>query len=107
ARGHGPSQRRGQSEAQEQATAGGGPDLYEGATRNGAHAPAGFAACLMAARMRVYVPQRQMLPAMAPSMSASVGCGLRASSAAADMIWPDRQSPPLPTCQSSQACGRV
>jgi hypothetical protein len=46
------------------------------------------AALWIAARMRWYVPQRQMLPAMAASMSASVGCGVRASSAAADMSWP-------------------
>jgi hypothetical protein len=37
------------------------------------------------------VPQRQMLPDMASSMSASVGCRLLASSAEADMIWPDWQ----------------
>ena len=37
------------------------------------------------------VPQRQMLPARAESMSASVGLGLAASSAAADMICPDWQ----------------
>jgi hypothetical protein len=36
-------------------------------------------------------PQRQMLPDMASSISASVGCGLPAMSAAADMIWPDWQ----------------
>jgi hypothetical protein len=32
-----------------------------------------------------------MLPDIPSSMSASVGVGLRASSAAADMIWPDWQ----------------
>jgi hypothetical protein len=32
-----------------------------------------------------------MLPAMAESMSASVGFGFDARSAAADMIWPDWQ----------------
>jgi hypothetical protein len=42
----------------------------------------------MAVRMRVYVPQRQMLPLIALSMSASEGRGLRLSSVAADMIWP-------------------
>jgi hypothetical protein len=42
----------------------------------------------IAARMREYVPQRQMLPAIASSMSASVGCGVRASRAAALMICP-------------------
>jgi hypothetical protein len=30
-----------------------------------------------------------MLPDIAASMSASEGCEVRASSAAADMIWPD------------------
>src|SRR2546425_891628 len=44
------------------------------------------AARWMAARMRWYVPQRQMLPDIPSSMSASVGEGLRANSAAADMI---------------------
>ncbi len=46
------------------------------------------AARWMPARMRRYVPQRQRLPAIAPSMSASLGCGLSFSSAAAVMIWP-------------------
>ena len=50
-----------------------------------------FAAVLMAARMREYVPQRQILPDMAASMSASDGLGLEASSALALMIWPDWQ----------------
>src|SRR5215208_3169257 len=36
-----------------------------------------------------------MSPAIASSISASVGCGLLASSAAADMIWPDWQYPHL------------
>src|SRR2546430_325656 len=49
------------------------------------------AALWMAARRRWYVPQRQMLPAIASSMSASVGFAFRASSAAADMICPDWQ----------------
>ena len=49
------------------------------------------AARLMAARIRGYVPQRQMLPAMALSMSESVGFALDASSALADMICPDWQ----------------
>ncbi len=54
------------------------------------HAAAPFApaACLIAARIRPYVPQRQMLPAIAASMSASVGLGLLLSSAVADMICP-------------------
>ena len=37
------------------------------------------------------VPQRQMFPLMASSISASVGLGFFASSAAADMICPDWQ----------------
>ncbi len=37
----------------------------------------------MAARMRWYVPHRQMLPAIAASMSASVGCGVRRKRATA------------------------
>jgi hypothetical protein len=41
----------------------------------------------MALRMRV-VAQRQMLPFIAASICASLGFGLPASSAAADMIWP-------------------
>src|SRR6202030_138140 len=44
-----------------------------------------------------------MLPDMASSMSASVGCGLLASSADADMIWPDWQYPHCTTSRSSQA----
>ncbi len=51
-------------------------------------APFSPAACLMAARMRPYVPQRQMLPVMAASMSASVGLGFCLSSAVAAMICP-------------------
>src|SRR5678815_465121 len=47
-----------------------------------------LAARWMAARMRVYVPQRHRLPLIAVLMSASVGFGVLASSAAADMIWP-------------------
>jgi len=34
---------------------------------------------------------RQMLPDMASSISLSVGLGLAASNAVADMIWPDWQ----------------
>jgi len=41
-----------------------------------------------ALRMRVYVPQRQMFAAMSLSICASVGFGVRASSAVARMIWP-------------------
>jgi hypothetical protein len=32
-----------------------------------------------------------MLPDIASSMSESIGCGLLATSAEADMIWPDWQ----------------
>src|SRR3989441_12847816 len=52
---------------------------------------ASVAARCTAARMRWYVPQRQMFPVIAASMSASVGAGLAASRAAADMICPDWQ----------------
>jgi hypothetical protein len=52
-----------------------------------AHARAS-AAALMAARIRWYVPQRQMFPAMEVSMSLSVGFGLVASRPAACMICP-------------------
>src|SRR5712675_2233840 len=44
-----------------------------------------------------------MLPDIASSISASVGRGLLASSAAADMIWPDWQYPHCTTSRSSQA----
>ncbi len=44
------------------------------------------AAAWIALRIRGYVPQRQMLPAMASSMSASEGRGLSRSSTAAAMI---------------------
>jgi hypothetical protein len=55
-----------------------------------AHGPpsATPAAFLIAARIRTYVPQRHRLPAIDASMSASVGRGVAASSAAAVMIWP-------------------
>src|SRR6478609_4478769 len=45
-----------------------------------------------------------MLPDIASSISDSVGCGLPASSADADMIWPDWQQPHCGTSRSSQAC---
>ena len=59
----------------------------------GHHAPprASAAARWMAARIRWYVPQRQMFPAMAASMSSSVGFVFWARRAAADMSWPDWQ----------------
>src|SRR5713226_7025318 len=44
-----------------------------------------------------------MLPDIASSMSESVGCGLLARSAEADMIWPDWQYPHCTTSRSSQA----
>jgi hypothetical protein len=37
------------------------------------------------------VPQRQIFPAIAASISLSSGLGVAASSAAADMIWPGWQ----------------
>jgi hypothetical protein len=37
------------------------------------------------------VPQRQIFPDIAALMSESSGLGVDASSAAADMIWPDWQ----------------
>src|SRR5262249_16106531 len=48
---------------------------------------------LMASRIRTYVPQRQIFPAMAALISLSLGCGVAANSAAADMICPDWQYP--------------
>jgi hypothetical protein len=42
----------------------------------------------MAFRMRAYVAHRQMFPAIAESISASVGFAFPASSADADMICP-------------------
>ena len=70
--------------------AGGGQPAEEAPTRDdGTHRdPPWPAAWRMAARMRVYVPHRQMLPSIAASISASVGFGVSASSAAACMIWP-------------------
>ena len=56
--------------------------------RSSARRRALSAAWWMAPRMRTYVAQRQMLPAMAESMSASLGFGFVASSAEADMICP-------------------
>ena len=53
--------------------------------------PRVFAASLIAARMRTYVAQRQALPAMAWSISASVGRFFFVSSAAAAMTCPDWQ----------------
>src|SRR5262249_42032908 len=87
-------------EAEQQRAARGEARLEERAARRrrqgagsgksfGLHSTA--AAFLIALRMRTYVPQRQMLPAIAASMSASSGDGFDASSAAADMIWPDWQ----------------
>jgi hypothetical protein len=53
--------------------------------------------------MRGYVPQRQMFPDIAASMSASLGFGLTLSKAAADMICPDWQYPHCGTSISSHA----
>ena len=64
-----------------------------GRPQGGHHAPP-FLICAarwMPARIRWYVPQRQMLPAMASSMSVSVGVAFWASSAAAERICPDWQ----------------
>src|SRR6267378_3473176 len=44
-----------------------------------------------------------MLPAMALSMSASLGLAVAASSALADMTWPDWQYPHCGTLSASQA----
>src|SRR6185369_9688050 len=44
-----------------------------------------------------------MLPAIALSMSESLGLGLLASSALADMIWPDWQYPHCGTSSASHA----
>jgi hypothetical protein len=57
----------------------------------GGFVPSAAEALLIASRMRWYVPQRQMLPLIAASMSASLGRGFFASSAVADMICPDWQ----------------
>jgi hypothetical protein len=45
----------------------------------------------MAARMRGYMPQRQMLPDMAWSISVSLGFGVLASKATAAITCPDWQ----------------
>jgi hypothetical protein len=64
-------------------------DLFEqfaaGGRNNGDHdfTPAD---CLIACRMRWYVPHRHMLPCMAESISASVGLGFDCNRAAACMI---------------------
>src|SRR5262249_632518 len=57
----------------------------------------------MAVRMRGYVPQRQILPDMAASISASVGLGLLSRRATGDMIWPDWQYAHCTTSTFSQA----
>ena len=44
-----------------------------------------------------------MFPAIAASMSASLGLGLLVSNALADMIWPDWQYPHCGTSRASQA----
>jgi hypothetical protein len=50
-----------------------------------------FDARWIAARMRWYVAHRQILPAMARSMSRSLDFGFFSSNATADMICPDWQ----------------
>src|SRR5436305_1375868 len=74
-----------QAEANDEpaANCGGGGELEKiPARRRNVH----LAASLIAARMRGYVPQRQMLPAIALSISASLGLAFEARSALADMI---------------------
>src|SRR5271166_217801 len=53
--------------------------------------------------MRLYMPQRQMFPLIAASMSVSLGFAFFASSAAADMICPDWQYPHCGTSPATQA----
>src|SRR3984885_8056738 len=53
--------------------------------------------------MRGYVPQRQMLPVIASSMSSSLGFGFSRSNTAALISWPDWQYPHCGTSSSSQA----
>src|SRR3990170_406935 len=57
----------------------------------------------MASRIRRYVPQPHTFPCIALSMSASVGFGLLASNAAADMICPAWQYPHCGTSTSNHA----
>ena len=83
--------RRRREDAQQHPAACQRRELEEAATvdADGRHVPAPVpAASLIAARMRRKVPQRQRLPAIAASMSASVGVGVCASSAVAGMICP-------------------
>src|SRR5438445_5850766 len=56
-----------------------------------------------ARRIRGYVPQRQILPVSAWSISSSVGLGISLSSTAALIICPDWQYPHCGTSISSQA----
>src|SRR5579864_780942 len=49
------------------------------------------------------MPQRHRLPIMAESICSSVGLGVCASSAAADMICPGWQYPHCGTCSTIQA----
>ena len=69
--------------------------LQKGAARKvsgGGHCLAPWAswraACWMAARMRGYVPQRQILPLIASAISCSVGCGAAFKRLTAVMICP-------------------
>ena len=54
----------------------------------GVRPDASSAARLIPERIRKYVAQRHRLPPIARSISASFGCGLLLSNAAAVMIWP-------------------
>src|SRR5262249_20724755 len=72
--------------------AGGRGRSEERASREGVfHERTPCAARLIARLILGYVAQRQMLPDIAVTMSWSLGFGLRASSAAADMSCPDWQ----------------
>src|SRR5215467_12016817 len=62
-----------------------------------------LAASLIAVRMRTYVPQRQMFPAIASSMSLSLGVFFVFSSAVAASTWPDWQYPHWTTSLRTQA----
>src|SRR5207237_9145801 len=65
---------------------------------------ANSAARCTALRMRGYVPQRQILPVIAWSISSSVGLGFSRSSTAALISCPDWQYPHCGTSSSIHAC---
>ncbi len=87
----------GKRQRQHQASAGDGRVQEVAARVCGGHAhlrtpgPSSSAARWMALRILGYVPQRQILPDIAASMSPSFGFGFVLSNAAADMICPDWQ----------------